>query len=339
MRFLPGSQARRVALFALFVLLEANGTNPQSRFYGSPDNEVSSNDLGLPLSFERHTGDLAGMIQRQEIRALVLYSRPGFFYIDGRPEGIYYEALRTFEQFVNQTLYTWRHVQVTFIPLRPDKMETALMQGVGDLIAYGVAVTPEREQQVTFSDAIISDAKQIVVGAKKFGSISNCEELSGKKIFVNPLTTYAQSLEKVNGVLRARGKPPILIETADKSLLDADLMEMVNAGLIPATVTITLRANLWSKVFNSITPFTNVVVGNDGDLAFAMRKDSPKLKELVNTFIRTRAVGTAFGNTLVLQYLQSAQYVKDAISESEIKKFNDTQQYLRNSPVSTASTI
>ena len=107
---------------------------------------------GLPLNFERHTDDLDAMVKRRTIRALVLYSRSGFFYVNGRPQGIYYEALRAFEQSVNQKLHTGKQpVQVTFIPVRPDQVEKALTQGVGDLIAYGLTVTPEREQRVAFS--------------------------------------------------------------------------------------------------------------------------------------------------------------------------------------------
>ena len=61
---------------------------------------------GLPLNFQRHTGDLDEMVKRGSIRALVLYSRSSFFYVDGKPEGISYEALQDFEQFVNQKLHT-----------------------------------------------------------------------------------------------------------------------------------------------------------------------------------------------------------------------------------------
>ena len=92
-----------------------------------------SSAAGLPLNFERHTDDLDAMVKRGTIRALVLYSRSGFFYVNGRPQGIYYEALRAFEQSVNEKLHTGKHpVQVTLIPVRPDQVEKALTQGVGD---------------------------------------------------------------------------------------------------------------------------------------------------------------------------------------------------------------
>ena len=282
------------------------------------------------MNFERRTGDLDAMVKRGQIRALVLYSRSGFFYVNGRPQGVYYEALREFEQFINQKLTTGKqHIQVSFIPLRPDEIESALTSGVGDLIAYGVAVTPERERQVAFSVPILTDVKQIVVTGKGFGPVSSLQDLGGKKIFVNPLTTYSENLEKVNETLRKQGKTPILIQSADKNLTDEDLLEMVNAGIIPATVTISQRAKLWAGVFPNITPQPNLVIAGEGNLAFAMRKDNPQLKVLVNEFVKTHAVGTSFGNTVLRRYLQNNHCVKNPTTEAEVKKFTQNVEFFK----------
>jgi hypothetical protein len=140
------SDQQRMLLVVLLCLLLATfcGVNeiaaePQaaSASAASPDKtSPQSRSSGLPLTFERHTGDLDAMVTRGNIRALVLYSRSGFFYVNGRPEGIYYEALQYFEQFVNQRLHTRRHVQVTFIPVRPDQIEAALTDGRGNRLAH-----------------------------------------------------------------------------------------------------------------------------------------------------------------------------------------------------------
>jgi membrane-bound lytic murein transglycosylase MltF len=290
----------------------------------------SSNQSALPLNFERHTDDLDKMIQRHTIRALVLYSRTGFFYVNGRPQGIYYEALKAFEQFANEQLRAKKqHVQVTFIPVRPDQVEAALTQGVGDVIAFGLVVTPEREQRVAFSIPIQINVQQIVVTGKSFGPVSSLADLGGKKIFVNPLATYPENLQKVSDSLRQQGKPPILLEPADKSLMDEDLLEMVNADLIPATITTTERANLWSQVLPNVTQYPKLPIGTEGQLAWAMRKNNPQLKELLDECIKTRAVGTSFGSTLVRRYLQNSQFVRNATSETEIKKFNETIAYFK----------
>ena len=64
----------------------------------------------MSVSFERRTGDLDAMLKAQNIRALVLYSHSSFFYVNGKPEGIFFEALRDFEQFVNEKLHTGRNM-------------------------------------------------------------------------------------------------------------------------------------------------------------------------------------------------------------------------------------
>jgi membrane-bound lytic murein transglycosylase MltF len=135
-------------LFSLLLLIANGEAAAPARAQSVPPTPPAPSQA-LPLNFERHTDDLDGMVKRKTIRALVLYSysRTGFFYVDGRPQGIYYESLRAFEQFANEKLHaTKQHVQGTFIPVRPDQVELALTQGVGDLIAFGLVVTPERLQ-------------------------------------------------------------------------------------------------------------------------------------------------------------------------------------------------
>jgi len=122
---------------------------------------------------------------------------------------------------------------------------------------------------------------------------------------------------------------PIPIEKADKSLMDEDLLEMVNAGILPATVTLAERANLWASVFAGITPQPKLVVGTEGDLAFAMRKNNPKLRQLVNEFVKTHAMGTSFGNTLWRRYLQSDQWIKNPTTAAELKKFEETVDFFK----------
>ncbi len=270
------------------------------------------------------------MVKSQNIRALVLYSHSSFFYVNGKPEGIYYEALRDFEQFVNQKLHTGKqHVQVTFIPVRPDQLELYLTEGVGDLIAYPLTVTPEREQKVAFSLPLETGVKQILVTGKNFGPVSSLQDLGGKKVFVNSVTTYYENLEKVNDSLRKQGKPTILIQSTGKNLLDEDLLVMVNAGILPATVTITQRAKLWASVFHDITPHPDIVIAEEGNLAWAMRKNNPKFKELVDEWVKTHAAGTSFGNTLIRRYIQSNQWVTNPTSEEEIKKFNELANFFK----------
>ena len=192
-----------------------------------------ASEIKLPTIFGRHTGDLDEMAKNRNIRALVLINPISFFYDKGHPKGITYEALEEFQKFVNQKLKTGTlDVKVSFLPLRPDQIEPALAQGVGDLIAYGLVITPEREQRVAFSTPIQKDVSQIIVTGPDSGPLSTLADLGGKEVYVNPLTTYYTNLQKVNETLQKEGKTPIVIKAADKNLLDDDLVQMVNAGLM-----------------------------------------------------------------------------------------------------------
>jgi hypothetical protein len=128
--------------------------------------------MTLPASFGRHTGDLDEMVKGRNIRALVILDPISFFYDEGQPRGVMYEALEEFQKFANQKLKTGKlQVKVTFLPMRVDQIEAALPKGLGDMIAYGIVITPDREKRVAFSTPIQTDVSlkgdvfaQIVAG-------------------------------------------------------------------------------------------------------------------------------------------------------------------------------
>jgi membrane-bound lytic murein transglycosylase MltF len=297
---------------------------------GSQDQAHSTTTLELPITFERRTGDLDSMVKKREIRAIVVPSRSGFFYDKGHPQGIYFEALDEFQRFVNKRFRTGTlKINVTYIPVRPEQLENALLEGVGDVIAYGVEVTPEREKKVLFTTPIDSNVKQVIVTGPKAPPITGLEGLSGNEIYVNPLTVYYENLQHLSESLQKAGKPPILVRKADPNLTDEDLLEMVNAGLIPSTATINIRAEFWSKVFPHLTLHPSIVLKEDGQLAWATRPDSPQLRQLLDEFVRGRALGTSFGNTLLRRYLKNTEWLKDATSTEEMKKFQTYVSYFK----------
>jgi membrane-bound lytic murein transglycosylase MltF len=308
-------------LFFILPLARAEAVHPAPSALDDPP--PPSEDVSLPLNFERHTGDLDEMVKRRTIRALVILNPLGFFYDEGLPKGAMYEALQAFQSFVNRRLHTdaTSKVEVTFLPVRLDQLEAALTTGMGDIIAYLVAVMPDREHRVAFSTPIRKDVTPIVVTEDKYGTISTLAELGGKEVYVNPLTVYYQSLQKVNDSLRRQDQAPIVIRAADSNLTEDDLVQMVNAGLIPGTVTTSIRADLWSRVLHNLKPHPELTIGNRSSVAWVMRKNNPRLKQLVDEFVESHAVGTSFGNTLLRRYLENTNWVKHSTAKHAMDKF------------------
>src|SRR5262249_4060868 len=124
-------------------------------------------------------------------------------------------------------------------------------------------------------------------------------------------------------------KMPLSVKSADTNLQEDDLVEMVNAGLIPATVAMKHRVGLWEKVLPNINLHSELIVASGGELGWAMRKNNPQLKKFLDQFAETHGEGTEFGNILLRRYLRNADWVKNSTSTTEMKKYATYLEYFK----------
>ena len=113
----------------------------------------------------------------------------------------------------------------------------------------------------------------------------------------------------------------MVIRDTPNNLEDDDLLEMVNAGLIPAIIVDDYLATFWRKVFKNLTLHENIAVRSGGALAAAFRKNSPQLGAALNKFLGNYGLGTAFRDQVERRYLVNTTYVRNAASDAERKKF------------------
>jgi membrane-bound lytic murein transglycosylase MltF len=280
------------------------------------------------------TGDLDGMIKRRTIRILTVYNRTSYFVDKGVQRGGSYDIGRLFVDDLNKKLAKdnkHKHLKVhaVFIPVARSELLPALRAGKGDVAMASVGVTEERLKLVDFSAPLVSNVKTVVVSGPGSAAISSVDDLSGKQVFVRKSSVYYSDLVALNKRFAAQKKPAVIIKEAPEALEDEDLIEMVNAGLIPFTVSIDAVANFWGKVFPKIKVHEEVNLRADGDIAWAMRKGSPKFKAAADEFVVRHAQGTAIGNQILAKYLKSTKHVKDAGSEAERRKFLALVQYFQ----------
>jgi membrane-bound lytic murein transglycosylase MltF len=276
------------------------------------------------------TGDLDEMITRRVIRAGVTFNRTHYFIDRGQQRGIAYESLMNFEEALNARLKTGNlRVHVAIVPLGREALQSALLEGKVDVVIAQVTVTPEREKIAAFSNPTRTDVSQIVVTGPGAPPIQSADDLSGREVAVRAGSTYQESLESLNQRLAAAGKAPVIIKQVPLNLEDDDILEMVNAGLIQITVVDDYLAQFWKKVFTSIEPHPAAAVRTGGVLAVAMRKDNPKLRNAVNTWLQKYGESSAFANVLQKRYLESTKFVTNAAAEQEQRKFQTLLDYFR----------
>jgi membrane-bound lytic murein transglycosylase MltF len=282
------------------------------------------------------TGDLDGMIERRLIRVLTVYSKTFYFVNKGVQMGGVPDIFRVFEEDLNKKLakeakLKQKHlkVRIVFIPVARGELLTALAAGKGDIAASSLGVTEERQKLVDFSLPMVSNVSVLIVTGPASPAISSVDDLAGKEVFVRKSSVYYELLTALNQRFATENKPAVVIKEAPEELEDEDLIEMVNAGLVPLTVTADFLANFWKQVFPKITAHEGAPLLTGGNIAWAIRKGSPQLKALTDDFVARHAKGTSIGNQILARYLKNAKYVKDAASEAERKKFLTLVQYFQ----------
>ena len=262
-------------------------------------------------------GDLDDMLKRRSIRVGVTFNRTHYFVDKGQERGVTYEALKAFENELNTDLKTGNlRVHTVIVPMSRDELYPALTSGKIDMIAAMVTVTPEREKLVAFSTPTRTNVSQVVVTGPGAPPIATVDDLSGQEVFVRK-GIYEESLIALNSRLTAAGKAPVVITEAPAVLEDDDILEMVGTGLVPITVVDDYLATFWSKVFTGLTVHDDVRLRTGGVLAVAFRKDNPKLRAAVSTWLAKHGTGDGFRNVIERRYLVNATYAKNAVSEPE----------------------
>ena len=268
------------------------------------------------------TGDFDEIIKRRLVRVGVTFNRTLYFVDKGEPRGVAYEYGRLMEERINEKLGRGNmKVFVFFVPMSRDKLLPALNDGLIDFAVGHLTITPERLKLVDFTDPSRTNVNEIIVTNRQSPSIASVEDLSGRTVFVRKSSSYYQSLLALNKKLEANGKPAIRIDPAPENLDDDDLLEMVNAGLLPAIIVDDYLAKFWAKVFPDIVLHQHLAVRSGGSLGIAVRKNNPKLRAALNGFMGKYGLGSAFGNQIERRYLVDTRYVKNAASDAERKKF------------------
>ncbi len=286
--------------------------------------------LGLEHATEAFTGDLDGMVERRRVRILVVPSRTFYFVDKGTQRGFSYDLGQAFGKELNEKLgRRLLQVEVVYVPVRPDELLPALMNGKGDIAAANLTITPERLQWADFSEPLWTGVSEIVVTGPGSPPVRGVDDLSGKQVFVRLSSSYFQSLWHLNEEFGRRGLPPLRVKPSPEGLEDEDILEMVSAGIVPLAVVDSHKAEFWAQILPNLVLHRDVAVRTGAEIAWAFRKGSPQLAQALAEFAKRHGKGTAFGNQKFKEYLKSTKYVKNATTQEEYAKLLRTIHFFQ----------
>jgi membrane-bound lytic murein transglycosylase MltF len=328
---------RLIGLFALAFVVSFAGCG-RSESSGQAEADVEEPEISIQMDdpwlqiqhMGQWTGDLDGMIERGFVRLLVIHSKTFYFFDGARERGVTAEFRSAFEQFLNRKFKDRKKtIKVVAIPVQRDQLIPYLLEGYGDIGTGNWTVTAEREKLVDFTNSTVANVRELIITAPDQPDLDSVEDLSGREVHVRRSSSYFESLLALNERFRKEKRPPVKIRAADECLEDEDLAEMVNASLLPATAMDSHKWEpLWSRIYTEAKFNPEVFIRDEGEVASMIRKNSPQLMALLNEFLKSRGMGTAFMNTVLRRY-RNNRWILNAAATSERKRYDAVIDYFR----------
>ncbi|MFX3714222.1 hypothetical protein ACJBRI_10440, partial [Streptococcus suis] len=72
-----------------------------------------------------------------------------------------------------------------------------------------------------------------------------------------------------------------------------------------------------------IKAHTELPLRENGQIAWAMRKNSPELKKIVNGYLRTAKSGTLLGKFIFSKYIDDTRWLTKALNKEKLKRLDE----------------
>ncbi len=285
------------------------------------DERITTPYFGEPLSKP----------EGRAIVVLTVYNKTNFF-IDGkgRYRGFEYDILKGYEKFINRgRKKASERYYLVFVPMRFEDILPALAEGRGDLAAANLTVTDERARIVDFANPYLLEVDEIVITNRDAAAIDSIDDLAGRSLYVLAGSSYVEHLEALNERFVSEGRDAMEVVEANADLDHADILELVNSGVVKLTVADEHIAKVWSPIFPNIVLKPDVAVSSGGSIAWAIRKNTPEFKASVNSYVEKIKKGTLEGNIAFNNYYKSRRWVKNPLDPSELAKLDKVVKVMK----------
>jgi membrane-bound lytic murein transglycosylase MltF len=290
---------------------------------------VSASEQDDSLAFLEHAyepwlGDLDGMVDRGFIRILTVRN-PIYFSLNGVEErGLLHDMMRVYQKSLHKRLgKKARNLRVVIIPMPRDQLIPRLNTGRGDMILANLTITPARQKHVAFTHPTLENVREILVTGPAGKDIKSFDDVAEAGLTLRKTSSYFGHVAELNAWRKKSGQKPIPVRPAPEVFEDYDLLEMVNAGLLPAVIVDDHLAILWAKLMSNLKLHSDLTTNEGGQIAWALRKSSPELLAITNEILKVYNPKSKLAAQLNARYLGSSRWMKNSLSKKSLARYED----------------
>lgn len=271
--------------------------------------------------------DLADIRRTGQLRVLVNQSRHSSGVIKDEVVGVEYIRLRAFVRYLNRG--GGESITLKLIPKPKDQLLGALQRGEGDLVAPGELLEARGLSGIVRSRAVQRAVPMVLVTRQGSRVYRRFDELSGRALVLASGSAARGELTRINQALLARGQAPIALEWVDASLAIEDVLELVHAGVYPATLVELPIAERWAKVLPRLRIDRSMQLGEARDANWFFRADAKTLQARADRFLAEYRPPADQDAAFLRHYrrLSKVQYPLDRLGRQRLEKVRPTLQH------------
>ena len=270
-----------------------------------------------------HCEDLPDMQNRRTIRVLTTYAPSTYFITRGSGAGFEYRLLKDYERYLNQTgRYGTLPIVIEFIPIPENLLLPSLKAGIGDIVAAGIRMTPQRMREVDFTIPYLQNVSEVLVSHSMAPPIRRIEDLNQRRIYIQPGWRSSKTLRRINARLLVQNLNPMELVETDGILSSEDILALINEGIIELSIVESHIAHIWAQTLPNITIHEFPDVSEHTPIAWMVRKNNPALKDSLNRFLLNRRRGSHFGNIYYRQYFKQTRWINNPLAPTDQAKFS-----------------
>jgi membrane-bound lytic murein transglycosylase MltF len=264
------------------------------------------------------------MLERGLIRVAVPYDRTIYINDKGSPRGLAIEMARIYEAWLNAKNVGQgkNKVSIKLVPVARDELFTALGSGKADIVIGNLGI---HQSLPSPNDFLLNHAfrlnREVLVSGPSSIPITNSQDLSGQTVYGGPNTNFDATLQPLNKALKKAGKAPVNLLSPLGALDGEDLLEMVDAGLIPFVIISDWKAKLWQSIYKRMVIHDDIYSDDVGWVGSAVRSSNSDLNADLSAFYQTDAFKTALNAFHQQEYKDHAKGLKDPIEKSAWARF------------------
>ncbi len=266
----------KIYCFVIVLIFIFSSCKPKSIDVEVPDNiEVTEPQIKRDLDHIEEDGVL---------RAIMVYTGTSYFLYRGQLMGYEYELINRF------ALDLGVDVEIVLAKNNNDLIDM-LNRGEGDIVAHGLTVTQRRQEFVDFMDYLYL-IRQVLVQRKpdnwrqmkmheiEKDLITDPIELIGETVSVRRNSAYYSRLKNLQQEIGGE----INIDTLHGNISTQKAIKLV----VDKEIDYTVSDNNIAELNSSYYPILNVEtpISFSQRVAWAVRKNSPQLKEALNTWVK-----------------------------------------------------